>query len=51
MILYSSVIPSYDDLKESNKNKSGDRPKYDERLDANNPENFKSESDREVVKQ
>lgn len=51
MILYSSVIPSYDDLKKSREKKKDNRPKYDGRLDANNPENFNTETDREVVKQ
>jgi hypothetical protein len=50
MILYSSVIPSYDDLKKSRDKKQEDGPKYDERLDANNPKNFTTGKDREVVK-
>lgn len=50
MILYSSVIPSYEDLKNSKTTKPDGAPKYDERLDANNPDNFKTGKDREVVK-
>lgn len=51
MILYSSVIPSYDDLKKGRKKEDERKPKFDERLDANNPDNFKTGEDREVVKQ
>ena len=50
MILYNSVIPSYDDLKKDKEKKGSNRPRYDEKLDANNPDNFNTESDREVVK-
>ncbi|MCC8154803.1 MAG: hypothetical protein LIP01_11760 [Tannerellaceae bacterium] len=42
LIMYSSVLPSYDDEKD-------EEPEFDELLDANNPDNF-SDDDEVVVR-
>lgn len=41
LLLFSSATPYYDDEKEY---------KWDPKLDANNPDNFKSEKDEEIIR-
>ncbi|MCC8155483.1 MAG: hypothetical protein LIP01_15650 [Tannerellaceae bacterium] len=42
LIMYSSVLPAYDDLKEEER--------FDESIDVNNPDNFNNEQDEIIVK-
>lgn len=46
IMMYSSVLPSYEDYKNS---KQSDRPKFDASKDANNPDLFNNSDQDEVV--